>query len=100
MTASLIALVAFLALQLAIGAWISRRISTEADYLVAGRKLGYTLTTFSIFATWFGAETVIGSAGSVHAEGLSLASAEPFGYGLCLVLTGALLARPLLYSVS
>lgn len=95
MTASLIALVAFLALQLAIGAWISRRISTEADYLVAGRKLGYTLTTFSIFATWFGAETVIGSAGTVHAEGLSLASAEPFGYGLCLVLTGALLARPL-----
>lgn len=95
MSAPLLALVAFLALQLGIGVWVSRRIANEADYLVAGRKLGYVLATCSIFATWFGAETVIGSAGSVHREGFSLASAEPFGYGLCLILMGALLARPL-----
>jgi Na+/proline symporter len=95
LTPSLVALVAFLALQLGIGIWVSRRISNESDYLLAGRKLGYVLVTFSIFATWFGAETVIGSSGSVHREGFSLASAEPLGYGLCLVLMGALLARPL-----
>jgi Na+/proline symporter len=94
-TGALAALLAFLALQLAIGYWVSRRIASEADYLIAGRRLGYLLATASIFATWFGAETVIGSAGSVHREGLSLASAEPFGYGLCLILMGALIARPL-----
>lgn len=95
MTASLAALLTFLALQLGVGIWISRRIASESDYLLAGRSLGYVLVTFSIFATWFGAETVIGSAGSVHREGFSIASAEPFGYGLCLILMGALLARPL-----
>ncbi len=78
MTPALAALIAFLALQLGIGIWVSRRIANESDYLLAGRQLGYVLVTFSVFATWFGAETVIGSAGTVHREGLSLASAEPF----------------------
>ena len=95
MTAPLVALFAFLAIQLAIGAYVSRRIASEADYLIAGRRLGYTLATFSIFATWFGAETIIGSAGEVYEGGLSLASAEPVGYGLCLILMGAFIARPL-----
>jgi Na+/proline symporter len=84
-----------MAIQLAIGVWISRRIHTESDYLVAGRRLGYGLTTFSIFATWFGAETVVGSAGIAYREGVSVASAEPFGYGLCLILMGLVFAVPL-----
>lgn len=95
MSLPLFALGAFLVLQLGIGVWISRRIATEDDYLVAGRRLGPLLATFSIFATWFGAETVIGSAGEAYANGVSLGSAEPFGYGLCLVLMGLFLARPL-----
>lgn len=95
MTPTLTALLLFLALQLGIGVWISRRIANEGDYLIGGRKLGYTLATFSIFATWFGAETVIGSSASIYGEGISLASAEPFGYGLCLILMGAFLAKPL-----
>jgi len=94
-TTPLLALLAFLGVQLGIGIYLSRRILSESDYLVAGRRLGPLLATFSIFATWFGAETVIGSSAMVHGEGLSLASAEPFGYGLCLLLMGALLARPL-----
>lgn len=95
MTPTLTALLLFLVLQLGIGVWLSRRIASEGDYLVGGRKLGYTLATFSIFATWFGAETVIGSSASIYGEGISLASAEPFGYGLCLILMGAFLAKPL-----
>ena len=46
---------------------------TEEDYLVAGRRLGYTLATFSIFATWFGAETLVGSGGREHALAWRLA---------------------------
>lgn len=95
MTAPLVALAGFLCLQLGIGVWVSRRIATEDDYLIGGRRLGSLLATFSIFATWFGAETVIGSAGQAFADGVSLASPEPFGYGLCLVLMGLLLAKPL-----
>src|SRR5687767_13183496 len=82
-------------LQFGIGIWVSRRIHTESDYILAGRKLGYALTTFSIFATWFGAETIVGSAGRAYRDGVSLGSAEPFGYGLCLVLMGLVFAAPL-----
>lgn len=95
MTLAIAALAGFLLLQVAIGVWVSRRIATEDDYLVGGRRFGYILATFSIFATWFGAESVIGSAGEVYSSGVSLATAEPYGYGLCLILMGALLAKPL-----
>ena len=94
MTPTLLALLIFLVLQLGIGMWISKRIATEADYLVGGRQLGYVLATFSIFATWFGAETVIGSSAAIYEEGITIASAEPFAYGLCLILMGAILAKP------
>lgn len=77
---------------LAIGAWVSRRVKTEDDYIVAGRSLGYFLTGFSVFATWFGAETCIGAAGSIYDEGLSGGTADPFGYGLCLLLMGLVFA--------
>ena len=95
MTPALVALLAYLAVQLGIGVWISRRIRSESDYLLAGRSLGYTLATFSIFATWFGAETMVGSAGNAYRDGVSLGNAEPFGYGLCLILAGLVFAGPL-----
>jgi Na+/proline symporter len=95
MTPTLLAMLAYLALQLGIGVWISRRIRSESDYLLAGRNLGYSLATFSIFATWFGAETMVGSAGNAYRDGVSLGNAEPFGYGLCLILAGFVFAGPL-----
>lgn len=95
MSAPLLAVSAYMLMQLGIGMWVSRRIRTESDYLLGGRTLGYTLTTFSIFATWFGAETVVGSAGVAYSSGISLRNAEPFGYGLCLLLMGLLFAIPL-----
>jgi SSS family solute:Na+ symporter len=91
----LLALGGYLAIQLAIGAWLAPKIHTESDYLVAGRKLGYPLTIFSIFATWFGAETCISSAGRAYEEGFSFTSAEPFAYGVTLMLTGVIFAVPM-----
>lgn len=91
----LAAIAAYLVLQFGIGVWVSRRIRTESDYILAGRRLGYGLATFSIFATWFGAETIVGSAGRAYRDGVSLGSAEPFGYALCLLLMGAIFAVPL-----
>lgn len=95
MTLELAAVLVFVAVQLAIGWWVSRRIAGEDDYLLAGRRMGPLLATGTLFATWFGAETCVGSAGQVFEHGVSLRSAEPFGYGLCLVLMGTVLARPL-----
>ena len=81
--------------QLAVGVAVSRRIRTEADYLVAGRSFGPLLAGFSIFATWFGAETCIGAAGAVYERGLAGGSADPFGYALCVIITGLVFAVPL-----
>jgi Na+/proline symporter len=85
----------YVLLQLCLGFIASRRIRTEDDYLVAGRSLGPVLATFTVFATWFGAETCIAAAGAVYEYGLSGGSADPFGYGICIVLTGLVLAVPL-----
>jgi Na+/proline symporter len=86
---------AYILFQVALGVWVSRRISSQEDYLLAGRSLGYVLATFSIFATWFGAETCVGAAGQVYGEGLSAATTEPYAYGLTLMLSGALFATAL-----
>jgi Na+/proline symporter len=91
----LIGIGAYLVVQFVVGMLVSRRIASESDYLLAGRRLGITLAAFSIFATWFGAETVVGAAGSIYSDGLSGGSADPFGYGLCLVVLGLVVAAPL-----
>lgn len=95
MTPELFGLLAYVAVQVGIGLAVTRQIRTESDYLLAGRRLGPWLATASVFATWFGAETCIGAAGAIYASGLSGASADPFGYGGCLLLLGLVYAAPL-----
>jgi Na+/proline symporter len=95
MSLSLVMLLLYVALQLGVGVYVSRRVRNEDDYLVAGRSLGPLLATSSVFATWFGAETCVGAAGQVYEKGPSAVSADPFGYGLALLLMGAVLAGPL-----
>lgn len=92
MNALLLAILAYVALQLAIGFWVSRRIRTEDDYLVAGRRMGPLLAGGTIFATWFGAETCLGGAGEAYRNGISLGTSEPFAYGLCVVFMGLVFA--------
>lgn len=81
--------------QLGIGLWVSRFRQTEDDYLLAGRSLGIGVVTMSVFATWFGAETCIGTAGQIYAAGFSGGRADPFGYVLCVFLMGLFFAVPL-----
>lgn len=85
----------YLLAQLLIGYWISLKIESDQDYYLAGRSLGFKVASLSIFATWFGAETCMGSAGSIFEYGLSGGRADPFGYSLCLFLMALLLAAPL-----
>src|SRR5690348_16856731 len=88
-------ILAYIALQLVVAFWFSRRNRNEADYLLAGRSLGPWMGTFTVFATWFGAETCIGAAGEAYQDGLSGVLADPFGYTLGIVLMGALFAAAL-----
>jgi len=88
-------ILAYLALQLAFGLYAARGVRSAQDFLLAGRSLSPLLASVSIFATWFGAETCLGAAGSAYREGLHAGSAEPFAYGLCLILMGLVFAIPL-----
>lgn len=83
----------FVLAQVGIGYWASKRISSEADFVVAGRRLGPWLCSISIFATWFGAESVMGSSAAIAEDGLSRGRADPMGYAVCLLLLGFIVAR-------
>jgi Na+/proline symporter len=78
--------------QIALAAWAARGTSDEQDYLVAGRTLSTVQVAFSVFATWFAAETVIATSAEVASGGLSGARVEPLGYSLGLVVLGLLIA--------
>ncbi len=88
-------ILAYIAFQLLVGLVVSKRIKSESDYLLGGRRFGRVMLTMTIFATWFGAETCIGASGEVYANGLAGARMDPFGYTICLVLMGVILAAPL-----
>lgn len=85
----------YLCIQLGIGYYVSKRVHSDTDYYLAGRHLSLPVVSISVFATWFGAETCIGSSAAVFSEGLSGGRADPFGYSLCLLLAGWFLASQL-----
>lgn len=95
MTPILWGLTAYVAVQVAIGFLVAPRIKSNDDYILAGRRLGYGLGTFTIFATWFGAETCLGAAGQAYELGLVAAEVDPLGYALCLFLLGVVFAARL-----
>jgi len=95
MNAVLAGVAAYVLIQFLIGLWVARRISTEADFINAGRTIGPVLGAFTVFATWFGAEAIVGAGGAVYSEGLSGASLDPGGYAVALMIAGVLLAAPL-----
>lgn len=90
MSPALFGIAGYVLLQLLVVYLVARRAQrrNEADYLLAGRRLGPGLATFTIFATWFGAETCIGAAGRVYEGGLFNSTSDPFGYTACLLLLG------------
>lgn len=72
-----------------------RLISSDKDYLLAGRSLPLSLSTFALFATWFGSETIVGATEEFVKSGFIGVIEEPFGAGLCLILAGLFFVRPL-----
>ncbi|MDX9912826.1 MAG: hypothetical protein RBS39_13455 [Phycisphaerales bacterium] len=92
---TLAAVIVFVLAQLAIGAWVARRVRSDDDYLLAGRRLGVFLAGFSIFAGWFAGESILGASAAIRDEGLAGGRADPVGYALALLLLGAFLAARL-----
>ena len=84
----------YLAVTVAVGLWASRRVHNSKDYVVAGRSLPLYMSTALVFATWFGAETVLGVSATYVQEGMRGIVADPFGFSFCLVLVALFFARP------
>jgi solute:Na+ symporter, SSS family len=91
----LFGILAYVLVQFAVGTWVSRRMASEADYILAGRRLGVALVTFSVFATYFGAEAIVASGGAVYEKGLAGALVDPIGYASAIIIVGLLFARAL-----
>lgn len=71
MTTSLAWLLAYAVAQLALGAWIARRVRTSNDFFVAGRALGPGLLFSTMLAANIGAGSTIGAAGLGYRDGLA-----------------------------
>jgi solute:Na+ symporter, SSS family len=80
---------------LGLGVWAGSRIKNTADFAVAGRSLPLIMVITTTFATWFGAETVMGIPARFVQGGLAGLVEDPFGAGTCLILVGLFFAARL-----
>jgi SSS family transporter len=85
--------VLYLLVTIAIGLWAARRVHDSRDYVVAGRSLPLYMNTATVFATWFGAESVLSVSVEFSKSGLGGIIADPFGSSMCLVIVALLFAR-------
>ncbi|MDA1073895.1 MAG: sodium:solute symporter family protein, partial [Proteobacteria bacterium] len=85
----------YLAVSILIGVYAATRVHSASDYITAGRSLPMFVVIAMVFATWFGAETVLGIPATFLDENLGGTISDPFGASLCLVLFGLVFARPL-----
>lgn len=88
-------IVVYLLLTLMIGFIAARRVKTVSDFALAGKRLPFFMASATVFATWFGSETILGSSAEFAKHGLSGVIEEPFGAALCLILVGLFFARRL-----
>ena len=85
----------YLLVSVGIGLYAATRVQNPADFAVAGRRLPLPVVTATVFATWFGAEAVLGISATFVKDGLGAVVADPFGSSLCLILAGLFFAPPL-----
>ncbi|UCF20054.1 MAG: sodium:solute symporter [Gemmatimonadota bacterium] len=79
----------------AVSLFAAKRVRSEEDYVVAGRRLPLWLAWATLLATWFGAATILGAAEAARAEGVRGTVLDPFASGVALIVAGLFFARPL-----
>ncbi|MBP6888148.1 MAG: sodium:solute symporter family protein [Candidatus Pacebacteria bacterium] len=90
-----ISVLGYAVVMILIGVYAARKVKTSEDYVLAGRSLPFYMALSTVFATWFGSESILG-AGSKFAEGgFSNVVEDPFGAALCLIIAGLFFNRKL-----
>lgn len=87
--------VLYFAVMLALGAVLSKRNKSALDFLVAGRKLGFVLTTATMAGVQIGAGIVLGSAETGAESGIWPGVWYGLGCGFGLIIAGLLVASKL-----
>lgn len=78
---------------IAVGLYASMRVKDSKDFMVAGRSLPLYMNFACVFATWFGAETVLSVSARFADKGMGFVSGDPFGASTCLILVAIFFAR-------
>ena len=85
----------YLLVSVSLGLYAATRVKNSSDYANAGRSLPLPVVIATVFATWFGSETVLGIPARFAEQGLSGTVEDPFGASLCLIFVGLFFARKL-----
>jgi len=85
----------YLVASIGLGMYAATKVHNARDYITAGRSLPFFVVVSMVFATWFGAETVLGIPATFLEEDLAGLVSDPFGASLCLILFGLFFARKL-----
>jgi len=85
----------YLLLSVVLGLFAATKVNSSKDYITAGRSLPMFMVIAMVFATWFGAETMLGVPATFIEENLGGLISDPFGASFCLIFFGLFFARPL-----
>ena len=88
-----IAVIGYLIVTVAIGLYASSRVHGAKDFMVAGRSLPLYMNFTCVFATWFGAETVLSVSATFAKDGFLGHPGDPFGASCCLILVALFFAK-------
>lgn len=87
------AIVLYMLGTIGLGLYASSKVHSSKDFMVAGRSLPLYMNFACVFATWFGAETLLSVSATFTRDGLVGVSGDPFGATMCLALVAIFFAR-------
>lgn len=90
-----VSVIAYVLIMLPIGLYARKKIATSQDYVLAGRSLPFYMALATVFATWFGSESILGAGAAFAEGGFRGVLEDPFGAGLCLIIAGIFFNRKL-----
>ena len=66
----LAAMAIYILIMLAASLYARKKVKSESDFLVAGRRLSLPFSCATLFATWFGAGTLLTATDEIRNEGV------------------------------
>ena len=94
-----ISVITYVLVMVLIGLYVSRKVKSTGDYVLAGRSLPFYMALATVFATWFGSESILGASTKFAEGGFGNVIEDPFGAALCLIIAGLFFNRKL-YNLS